>query len=254
MALEFVHAKRVLHRDIKTSNVFLTNRNLVKLGDFGIARQMDDTTDFAQTCVGTPYYLSPELIEGRPYNHLSDVWALGVLLFQMMTFRYPFEAPTLPALALKIVACDHHPLPQDTPPDLRELISTRPPKSRTNPLSSWSYRGLRLFSWWSSDDASPTLLSPPERSFAVHCISRGPCEFGSSMRCVVTRGTILTVAICCRASARASSKPSSHTLSFFALRPGPCRLYSVACELDLSLPTSLSSPMRIDPNLILYDE
>ena len=46
----------------------------VKLGDFGIARQMDDTSDFAQTCVGTPYYLSPELIEGRPYNHLSDVW------------------------------------------------------------------------------------------------------------------------------------------------------------------------------------
>ena len=43
---------------------------------------MDDTSDFAQTCVGTPYYLSPELIEGRPYNQLSDVWALGVLLFQ----------------------------------------------------------------------------------------------------------------------------------------------------------------------------
>ena len=51
--------------------------------------QMDDTTDFAQTCVGTPYYLSPEVIEGRPYNHLSDVWALGVVLFQMISFRYP---------------------------------------------------------------------------------------------------------------------------------------------------------------------
>ena len=85
---------------------------------------MDDTTDFAQTCVGTPYYLSPELIEGRPYNQLSDVWALGVLLFQMVAFRYPFEAPTLPALALKIVACDHCPLPEDTPSDLRELIAT----------------------------------------------------------------------------------------------------------------------------------
>ena len=124
MALEFVHAKRVLHRDIKTSNVFLTNRNLVKLGDFGIARQMDDTSDFAKTCVGTPYYLSPELIEGRPYDHLSDVWALGVLLFQMVAFRYPFEAPTLPALALKIVACDHCPYPEGSPQELRELIGT----------------------------------------------------------------------------------------------------------------------------------
>ena len=73
MALEFVHAKRVLHRDIKTSNVFLTNRNLVKLGDFGIARQMDDTSDFAQTCVGTPYYLSPELLSNVPYGPASDV-------------------------------------------------------------------------------------------------------------------------------------------------------------------------------------
>eukprot|EP00900_Chrysochromulina_parva_P010897 jgi/Chrpa1/19809/Chrysochromulina_OHIO_Genome00007009-RA len=123
MALEFIHSKMILHRDIKPSNVFLTKRNLVKLGDFGIAKQMDDTSDFAQTCVGTPYYLSPELIEGRPYNQLSDVWALGVLLFQMVAFRYPFDAPTLPALALKIVNGDHHPLKEDTPADLRELIA-----------------------------------------------------------------------------------------------------------------------------------
>ena len=64
-ALAFVHAQKILHRDIKTSNVFLTKRNMVKLGDFGIARQMDDTSDFAQTTVGTPYYLSPEVIEGK---------------------------------------------------------------------------------------------------------------------------------------------------------------------------------------------
>jgi NIMA (never in mitosis gene a)-related kinase 1/4/5 len=123
MALEFIHSKMILHRDIKPSNVFLTKRNLVKLGDFGIAKQMDDTSVFALTCVGTPYYLSPELIEGRPYNQFSDVWALGVLPFQMVAFRYPFDAPMLPALALKIVNGDHHPLKEDTPADLRELIA-----------------------------------------------------------------------------------------------------------------------------------
>ena len=70
-----------------------------------LARSLSSTSPRhpAQTCVGTPYYLSPEVIEGRPYNHLSDVWALGVVLFQMISFRYPFEAPTLPALALRIV-------------------------------------------------------------------------------------------------------------------------------------------------------
>ena len=54
--------------------------------------QMDDTTDFAQTCVGTPYYLSPEVIEGRPYNHLSDVWALGVVQHAQCA---PLAAPQL---------------------------------------------------------------------------------------------------------------------------------------------------------------
>lgn len=121
-ALMHVHACKILHRDMKTSNVFLTKRNIVKLGDFGIARQMDETSDFAQTCVGTPYYLSPEVIEGKPYNTLSDVWALGVVLFQMISFRYPFEAPTLPALALRIVSGEHTPLPDDTAQDLRELV------------------------------------------------------------------------------------------------------------------------------------
>ena len=58
--------------------------------------QMDDTTDFAQTCVGTPYYLSPEVIEGRPYNHLSDVWALGVVQHGQCA---PLAAPQLGSCA-----------------------------------------------------------------------------------------------------------------------------------------------------------
>lgn len=176
MALEFVHSKRVLHRDIKTSNVFLTKRNLVKLGDFGIARQVGAKIATSPLgCCKRPFILSSarrwttpailrkralvllttclrsSLREGRTTSSLTSghsaccsfrqagagkvaVWlALPALppppplpppITQMVAFRYPFEAPTLPALALKIVACDHCPLPDETPADLRELVTT----------------------------------------------------------------------------------------------------------------------------------
>lgn len=60
MALEFVHSRRVIHRDIKTQNIFLTGNNTVKLGDFGISKVLESTTQVAITVVGTPYYMPPE--------------------------------------------------------------------------------------------------------------------------------------------------------------------------------------------------
>jgi NIMA (never in mitosis gene a)-related kinase len=62
------------------------------LGDFGIARIMDGTTDYARTCVGTPYYLSPEIWENNPYNNKSDLWAMGCVLYEMTTLKHAFEA------------------------------------------------------------------------------------------------------------------------------------------------------------------
>ncbi|KXJ28678.1 Serine/threonine-protein kinase Nek1 [Exaiptasia diaphana] len=66
LALKHIHGFNVLHRDLKTQNIFLTKSNVVKLGDFGIARILDSTTDHAQTTVGTPYYLSPEICQQQP--------------------------------------------------------------------------------------------------------------------------------------------------------------------------------------------
>ena len=62
LAIKHVHANKIIHRDLKSGNVFLTQNAIVKLGDFGIARQLDTTADYAQTVVGTPYFLSPEII------------------------------------------------------------------------------------------------------------------------------------------------------------------------------------------------
>ena len=75
----------------------------MKLGDFGIARTLQSTVENAQTIVGTPYYLSPEIIENKPYNFKNDIWSLGVLLYEMCALKPPFNGGSLHALALEIV-------------------------------------------------------------------------------------------------------------------------------------------------------
>ena len=89
LALKHIHDKKIIHRDLKSGNVFLTQSGLVKLGDFGIAKGFKNTLDKAKTMVGTPYYLSPEIIACKPYDSKSDIWSLGVLLYEMLTFKMP---------------------------------------------------------------------------------------------------------------------------------------------------------------------
>ena len=106
-AVQHVHAHRVLHRDIKTANVFLTAQRQIKLGDFGISRVMGTHTNLAETVCGTPYYLSPELVMGQPYNQPADAWAIGVILYELLTLKRPFTGPNIAALVLKITRCDY---------------------------------------------------------------------------------------------------------------------------------------------------
>ncbi|XRA97513.1 protein tyrosine kinase [Pycnococcus provasolii] len=111
LALRHLHGKNVLHRDIKSLNVFLDEFGDIQVGDLGIARQMSNSTLFAKTVVGTPYYLSPELCEDKPYNTKSDLWALGVLAYEMAAGRHPFDAQNEGALIRKIVKGVYAPLP-----------------------------------------------------------------------------------------------------------------------------------------------
>ena len=102
LALQHLHNKKILHRDLKSGNVFLMKSGIIKLGDFGMARSLKRTWEKAKTMVGTPYYLSPEIISNKPYDAKSDIWALGVLLYELMTFKMPFNAVSLPLLSIKI--------------------------------------------------------------------------------------------------------------------------------------------------------
>jgi NIMA (never in mitosis gene a)-related kinase len=96
----------------------------VKIGDLGVAKLLETSTAFARTIVGTPYYLSPELCEDKPYRDKSDVWAFGVLLYECCSFRHPFEAKNQCALILKIIQSPFTPLTETDllPPDLVKLI------------------------------------------------------------------------------------------------------------------------------------
>ena len=123
LALKHCHDKKIIHRDLKSGNVFLMKCGLVKLGDFGIAKGFKNTMDKAKTMVGTPYYLSPEILENKPYDAKSDIWSLGVLLYEMMTFKMPFNANSLPMLSVKIMRGNYPPPPAVYTKDLREIVS-----------------------------------------------------------------------------------------------------------------------------------
>ena len=84
-----------MHRDIKPQNIFLTRRGVCKLGDFGISKALASTMQKAKTTIGTPSYLSPEIFNGKGYNFKTDIWSLGVLLYEMIALRTPWTATNL---------------------------------------------------------------------------------------------------------------------------------------------------------------
>ena len=96
LALDHIHGMRVMHRDLKTQNIFLGRGGVIKLGDFGISRVLERTDDFATTVTGTPYYLSPEVCTNQPYTLKSDVWAFGCVAYEIATLRHAFAADSPP--------------------------------------------------------------------------------------------------------------------------------------------------------------
>ncbi|KAB0397991.1 hypothetical protein E2I00_018132, partial [Balaenoptera physalus] len=123
LGLKHIHDRKILHRDIKTQNIFLSKNGMVaKLGDFGIARVLNNTMELARTCVGTPYYLSPEICQNKPYNNKTDIWSLGCVLYELCTLRHPFEGNNLHQLVLKICQAHVPPISPRFSHDLQSLI------------------------------------------------------------------------------------------------------------------------------------
>ncbi|XP_015197461.2 serine/threonine-protein kinase Nek3 [Lepisosteus oculatus] len=122
LGTKHIHDKRVLHRDLKSKNIFLTDKGVIKLGDFGSACILNNSKAYAYTYVGTPYYVSPEIWDSKPYNNKSDVWSLGCVLYELCTLQHPFQARSWKSLILKVCRGSYPPLPSALSYDLHYLI------------------------------------------------------------------------------------------------------------------------------------
>mmetsp|Transcript_2359 Transcript_2359/g.4666 ORF Transcript_2359/g.4666 Transcript_2359/m.4666 type:complete len:551 (-) Transcript_2359:69-1721(-) len=123
LALRHVHEQRIMHRDVKSQNIFLTSSGVAKLGDFGIAKMLATTEFCAATQIGTPHCVPPELCENYPYDFKADVWGLGVVLYELLALECPFSAKSFAALAVRICTAEPRPVPSVYSPEARALLT-----------------------------------------------------------------------------------------------------------------------------------
>ncbi len=114
----------ILHRDLKPENVFLDHENAVKLGDFGLSKLLSPGQVLATTYVGTPFYMSPEIVTDRPYTLRSDIWALGCVIYELCSLSPPFTAKNHLALAQKIKEGKFPPLPKQYSTELQRVVQS----------------------------------------------------------------------------------------------------------------------------------
>ena len=120
--IEYIHSKNIIHRDIKSQNIFLMKNGTIKIGDFGIAKALTKTNSNAMTVIGTPYYFSPEIINGEAYNYKTDIWSLGVVLYEMCNLKLPFDSNNIAQLSIKILRGNYDPIPFKYNKEMHHLI------------------------------------------------------------------------------------------------------------------------------------
>ena len=107
-ALNVLHSRKILHRDLKSANVFLSRSNHAKLGDLNVSKVAKKGLLYTQT--GTPYYASPEVWKDQPYDNKSDIWSLGCVLYEMTTLKPPFRAQDMNGLYKKVLQGKYQPI------------------------------------------------------------------------------------------------------------------------------------------------
>ena len=142
-ALEYAHLNGVIHRDVKPANVLIDHHGRAKLADFGIAHSATKTGEFAPS-LGTLRYMSPEQLEGKPSDHRSDLYSLGVVLYEVLTGRIPYSSSEPNVLRKEIVLGKQSDWPSDIPADVRQICQKALSKSPHQRHASSAQFGAEL--------------------------------------------------------------------------------------------------------------
>jgi serine/threonine protein kinase len=124
MALHYIHSNKIIHRDLKTQNIFLTKTGDIKIGDFGICRVLSKSDELASTSVGTPYYIAPEVCRGEPYDYRADVWSLGCIIYELCSLKRPFSGENIANVLHNILTQSPDPLPDCYSDFLTTLVTS----------------------------------------------------------------------------------------------------------------------------------
>lgn len=131
-ALKYMHSHRVIHRDIKLGNIFLSDKMEIKMGDYGLAAKLEFEGERKRTICGTPNYIAPEILEGRTgHSYEVDIWSFGVLMFTMLTGKPPFETTDVKTTYKRIkmnayTFPDHIPLSEEAKDLISRILVTDP--------------------------------------------------------------------------------------------------------------------------------
>ena len=229
-ALQFAHERNIVHRDIKPANLMLTADDTVKVTDFGTAKILQFGTVQQTTHVmGTPSYMSPEQVKGRPIDGRTDIFSLGVVLYEMLTGEKPFPGQSITTVIYKIVNEEPIPPRQLNPsihPGLNEIVMralSKEPETRYQSCREM-LDDLRNYRALGGPDRSPdaTMVSP-----------RGQSQANPSLR----------PAALCTHHIRRPRPPPPHPLSCSNAAADPCKRPRYAAPVRC-LPHSETTPEK----------
>lgn len=142
LGLEAIHRKKLLHRNLKPENVHVDRENNVKI-------ELETTGPNAQTTIGTPEYESPQIVEGKPFDSTDDLWALGVLLYELCTLNRPFVETDIHKLRKRILSGTYNPIPKGRCPDqvigITDSLLSVNPQQRQSALSLLRHPFIREY-------------------------------------------------------------------------------------------------------------